>query len=141
MTTIRSIDMSIKFCILFNLMLDLLMPSRWVFSCLHIYQILWIFPTYTVIRNGTFIKSEIIFLPTRLFGHQDYAAQQSNQILIPEFHAFFQRIICSSLSRMSQQAVDFIGHKLREIIKVVWHFSCNILKKECALFAVLVNKI
>ena len=47
------------------------------FFYLHIYQILEKFPTYMIIRNCTFIKLGVIFLPTRLFGHYDYSVQQS----------------------------------------------------------------
>ena len=49
----------------------------------------------------------------------------------------WQRTTFNSVSRMSQQAVDFIGHKLREIIKVgwQWHFLVIFSTKECNLFA------
>ena len=55
------------------------------FSYLHVYYILEKFPTYTIIRNCTFINSGVIFLPARLFGHYDYSAQQSNHSNEPKF--------------------------------------------------------
>ena len=36
------------------------------------------FPTYTIIRNCTFIRLGGIFPPASLFGHYDYSPQQSN---------------------------------------------------------------
>ena len=94
MTTIRPINMSNSLLHTISSIFDLLTAHKCAklqyfreFSHLHVYYILEKFPTYTIIRNCTFIKLGVIFLPAHLFGHYDHSAQQSTQNLTIVFTA------------------------------------------------------
>ena len=63
-----------------------------------------IFPTYTIIRNCTFINFRVIFLPARLFGLQDYSALESASSVV-----FLTSRIWAHHPYRSRQKINLLG--------------------------------